>query len=266
MSDPTPRNPDHVQSLTRGLSVIRAFDGEHPVLSLSEVAERCGLTRAAARRFLLTLVDAGYVHQQGRAFSLRPRVLELGFAYLSGLDFLDVARPQLEALSRDLDESASISVLDGGENVYVARFSTRRIMSVSIAVGTRFPAYATSMGRVLLAALPDDELAQQLDDAETQPRTDRTLVDLAAVRAAIEDARRDGYVIVDQELEDGLRSVAVPVRDDTGAVVAAMNVATHAARTTLDELRTVTLPRLREAAEAVGRDLVQAHHGGPGRR
>lgn len=266
MSDPAPRNPDHVQSLTRGLSVIRAFDGEHPVLSLSEVAERCGLTRAAARRFLLTLVDAGYVHQQGRAFSLRPRILELGFSYLSGLDFLDVARPQLEALSHALDESASISVLDDREIVYVARFSNRRIMSVSIAVGTRFPAHATSMGRVLLAALPDDELDEQLAHAEAQPPSDRAPLDGPALRAAIEHARRDGYVIVDQELEHGLRSVAVPIRDDTGAVVAAMNVATHAARTTLDELRTVTLPRLREAAEAVGRDLVQAHHGGPIRR
>lgn len=256
MSDDRPRNPDHVQSLTRGLAVIRAFDGERGTLSLSEVAERCGLTRAAARRFLLTLVDAGYVHQEGRGFSLRARVLELGFAYLSGLDFVDVARPQLEALSHDLDESASISVLDDREIVYVARVPTRRIMSVTIAVGTRFPAHATSMGRVLLAALPDDELEEHLAQAETQRLTSRTLVDVRRLRAAIEDARRDGYVIVDQELEDGLRSVAVPIRDGSGAVVAAMNVATHAARTPLEQLRTTTLARLREAAEAVGRDLV----------
>jgi IclR family pca regulon transcriptional regulator len=256
-SDPPPRNGDHVQSLARGLAVIRAFDGEVEPLSLSDVARRCDLTRAAARRFLLTLVDLGYVRLDGRAFSLRPRVLELGFSYLSGLDFLEVARPHLEELSHDVHESASISVLDGREIVYVARVPTRRIMSVTIAVGTRFPAYATSMGRVLLAALPDPELEEQLAHAEPHALTDRTVTQTGALRESVLAARRDGHALVDQELEGGLRSVAVPVRDAAATTVAAMNVSTHAGRTTLGDLRERVLPRLHAAADAIGRDLAR---------
>lgn len=256
--DATPeRSTDHVQSLARGLAVIRAFDGESGPLSLSEVARRCDLTRAAARRFLITLSDLGYVRQSGRDFTLRPRVLELGFSYLSGLDVVDVARPHLEELSHDLHESASVSVLDGREIVYVARVPTRRIMSVSIAVGTRFPAYATSMGRVLLAALPDDELADQLAHAEAHALTARTATDVGALRELVLAARRDGHAIVDQELEEGLRSAAVPLRDATGATLAAMNVSTHAGRTSVDELVGRMVPRLQVAAEAIGRDLTR---------
>jgi IclR family pca regulon transcriptional regulator len=252
-----PRSPDHVQSLARGLAVIRAFDGESGPLSLSEVARRCDLTRAAARRFLITLADLGYVRQTGRDFTLRPRVLELGFSYLSGLDVVDVARPHLEELSHELDESASISVLDGREIVYVARVPTRRIMSVSIAVGTRFPAYATSMGRVLLAALPDDELDAQLAHAEAHPLTDRTATDAGELRRLVLAARRHGHAIVDQELEAGLRSAAVPLRDPSGSTVAAMNVSTHAGRTSVDDLVDRVVPRLRLAADAIGRDLAR---------
>src|SRR4051812_1726113 len=155
--------PDFVQSLERGLAVIRAFDADHPQLTLSEVARATDLTRAAARRFLLTLVELGYVSTDGKQFSLRPRVLELGYAYLSSQSLPEIAAPHLESLVSQVHESSSVSVLDGHEVVYVARVPTKRIMTVTIAVGTRFPAYATSMGRVLLAAKPDEALDAYLD-------------------------------------------------------------------------------------------------------
>ena len=177
-----PRNADHVQSLERGLSVIRAFDAEHRELGLSEVARATGLTRAAARRFLLTLVALGYMHFDGSRFSLRPRVLELGFAYLSSLSLPELAEPHMEALVAQINESSSISVLDDTDVVYVARVPTRRIMSITIAVGTRLPAFATSMGRVLLAALPDAELEERLARVDVRPLTPRTVKSHAALR------------------------------------------------------------------------------------
>src|SRR6201997_4996106 len=165
------RNSDFVQSLERGLAVIRAFDAEHRELALSDVARSTGLTRAAARRFLLTLVKLGYVNfSQGR-FSLRPRVLELGYAYLSSLSLPEVALPHMEALVTKVNESCSISVLDETDVVYVARVPTRRIMSITLAIGTRLPAFVTSMGRVLLAGLPDDELEERLQRIEVVPLT-----------------------------------------------------------------------------------------------
>ncbi|HEY0509964.1 MAG TPA: helix-turn-helix domain-containing protein, partial [Blastococcus sp.] len=179
------RDTNFVQSLDRGLAVIRAFDAQHPRLQLSEVARATGLTRAAARRFLLTLVQLGYVRVEGREFSLRPRVLELGYSYLSGLTLPQVAQPHLEALVGRVDESSSISVLDGDDVVYVARVHTKRIMTVMITVGTRFPAYATSMGRVLLANLPAPELAEYLARAELVPLTPRSVTDPAKLEAML---------------------------------------------------------------------------------
>ncbi|HEX2103710.1 MAG TPA: IclR family transcriptional regulator C-terminal domain-containing protein [Solirubrobacteraceae bacterium] len=238
-----------MQSLERGLAVIRAFDAEHRHLTLSEVARATGLTRAAARRFLLTLVELGYVHVDGGRFSLRPRVLELGFAYLSSLSLPEVAQPYMEELVATINESSSISVLDDTDIVYVARVPTRRIMSITLAVGTRLPAYATSMGRVLLAALPDAELEERLARIEIRPLTKRTVTDRDALRRVLEVVRRQGYAVVDQELEEGLRSGAVPIRDASGAVVAALNVSVHASRTSMQALRTEFLrPALRAAA------------------
>ncbi|WP_320669431.1 IclR family transcriptional regulator domain-containing protein [Patulibacter defluvii] len=261
--DPAPaRGPEFVQSLERGLAVIRAFDATSGPLSLSEVARRCGLPRAAARRFLLTLVELGYVAQEGRGFALRPRVLELGVAYLSGLSFVEVARPHLERLSADVDESASISVLDGDEVVYVARVPTRRIMSVTIAVGTRLPAWATSMGRVLLAALPEAELARRLAAPLPAAPTAAVPLDADAVAERIAGARADGFALVDEELERGLRSIAVPILDATGAAIAAINVSTPAARTTVAQLRERILPRLRRAADEIHADLRRIGPGG----
>ena len=181
VADKPAQSSDFVQSLERGLAVIRAFDAEHRELALSDVARSTGLTRAAARRFLLTLVKLGYVNfSQGR-FSLRPRVLELGYAYLSSLSLPEVALPHMEALVAEVNESCSISVLDDTDIVYVARVPTRRIMSITLAVGTRLPAFVTSMGRVLLAGLPDDELAERLERIEVVPLTAHTVTDKDAL-------------------------------------------------------------------------------------
>lgn len=263
MSDTPQRDRYHVQSLARGLAVIRAFDETRPELTLSEVARAVNLTRAAARRFLLTLMDLGYVRSNGRRFSLTPRVLELGHAYLSSLTLPELAQPHLEHLSAEVQESSSVSVLDDGWVVYVARVATSRIMSVAINVGTRFPAYATSMGRVLLAGLPPEELDTHLAAAELQPLTPHTLTDPEALRAEIARVRARGWVIVDQELEPGLRSIAVPLHDRHGRVMAAMNVSTHASRTTPEDMRRELLPPLQRTAEAVEADLAALGHDRP---
>ncbi|MFC7529868.1 IclR family transcriptional regulator C-terminal domain-containing protein [Actinoplanes sp. GCM10030250] len=250
-----PREPYYVQSLERGLAVIRAFDAQHRELTLSDVARACGLTRAAARRFLLTLTDLGYTRTDGRLFSLAPRVLELGYSYLSSLSLPEVAEPHLEHLVAQVRESSSMSVLDGDDIVYVARVPTSRIMRVAINVGTRFPAYATSMGRVLLAALPIDELEAYLTRAKLEPLTDRTLTSAAALRAELDRVRAQGYAIVDQELEEGLRALAAPIRDRNGRAAGAVNVSVHAARATVDDIRERLLPPLLAATAAIEADL-----------
>ncbi|GAB4583741.1 IclR family transcriptional regulator [Nocardia sp. IFM 10818] len=257
-ADDTARGAHYVQSLERGLAVIKAFGAHSPQLTLSDVARSTGLTRAAARRFLLTLADLGYVRTDGKRFSLTAKVLELGYSYLSSMTLPEVAQPHLEQLSAQVRESSSVSVLDGSDVVYVARVAASRIMTVSINIGTRFPAYATSMGHVLLAGLPAAELDDYLRETTLDRFTANTVTDPAALRAELENVRSQGYSIVDQELEEGLRSVAVPVRDATGAVAAAVNISTHATRRTLDDIHAELLPRLRTAAQAIERDLAAA--------
>jgi IclR family pca regulon transcriptional regulator len=252
---PSAREPHHVQSLERGLAVIRAFDAQHPELTLSEVARSCSLTRAAARRFLLTLVDLGYVRTDGKLFSLKPRVLELGYAYLSSLSLPDVAEPHLEALVAHVHESSSVSVLDGDDIVYVARVPTSRIMTVAINVGTRFPAYATSMGRVLLAGLPEPQLTAYLDRVRPERLTSRTITTAEALRAEIDRVRTQGYAIVDQELEQGLRAIAAPIHDRAGAVAGAVNISVQATRTSVDAMRRQFLPALLTATTRIDSDL-----------
>ncbi|MGH3243921.1 MAG: IclR family transcriptional regulator domain-containing protein [Spirillospora sp.] len=249
------RGPHFVQSLERGLNVIRAFDATTPRLTLSEVAHATGLTRAAARRFLLTLADLGYVRSDGRRFSLTPRVLRLGYAYLSSLSLPEVAEPHLEALVEMVHESSSVSVLEGDDIVYVARIPTSRIMTVAISVGTRFPAFATSMGRVLLADLPEPDLDERLVRAAKHPRTARTTTDPAALRREIDRARRQGWSLVDQELEDGLRSIAAPIRDASGRVVAAANISAASSRTPAARMRRELLPLLLDATAKIEADL-----------
>jgi IclR family transcriptional regulator, pca regulon regulatory protein len=253
--DTPARNSDFVQSLDRGLAVIRAFGPDRERLSLSEVARLTGLTRAATRRFLLTLVKLGYVRSDGREFSLRPRVLELGYAYLSGLAMPEIASPHLEELVARVRESSSISVLDGHQIVYVARVPTKRIMTVAISVGTRFPAYATSMGRVLLAGMSPEELDRYLAEADLGPITARTVTDPERLREIVGEVGRQGYAIVDQELEEGLRAIAAPISGSGGAVTAAINLSAHASRVSLSVMRAELLPALLETAARIEADL-----------
>ncbi len=258
----TDRNSDFVQSLERGLSVIRAFDAEHRELALSDVARATGLTRAAARRFLLTLVKLGYMNVTDGRFSLRPRVLELGYAYLSSVTLPEVAQPHMETLVEKVNESSSISVLDDTDIVYVVRVPTRRIMSITLSVGTRLPAFATSMGRVLLAGLPDRELDERLERIELRPLTARTVTDREALMNTLSQVRRQGYAVVDQELEEGLRSIAVPIRNPSGAVTAALNVSVHASRASVSVLQREFLPLARETALTIEHDLRSCAVGG----
>ncbi|MDQ0710069.1 IclR family pca regulon transcriptional regulator [Arthrobacter woluwensis] len=218
----------YVQSLARGLAVIRAFDANNPHMTLSEVAARTGLTRATARRFLHTLVELGYVRTDGKTFALTALVLQLGYSYLSALTLPQLAQPHLEELSVRLGESTSAAVLDGNDIFYVARVATRRIMTVGITVGTRFPAYATSMGRVLLAGLPNPELRAYLDAVTLEALTPRTVSTRQDLLAELEKVRDQGWCLLDQELELGLLSVAAPVRNAAGKTVAAVNVSLQA--------------------------------------
>jgi IclR family pca regulon transcriptional regulator len=258
-ASPTQKSSDFVQSLERGLAVIRAFDGEHRELTLTEVARITGLTRAAARRFLLTLVELQYMHVAGGRFSLRPRVLELGYAYLSSLTLPEVAQPHMEALVAKVNESSSISVLDDTDIVYLVRVPTRRIMSITLAVGTRLPAYATSMGRVLLAGLPEAERGERLARIELRRLTVRTVTSQEELAGILDTVRKQGYALVDQELEEGLRSVAVPIEAPAGTVSAALNVSVHASRASMATVRREFLPLALQTARAIEDDLGGVH-------
>ncbi|QVQ53564.1 helix-turn-helix domain-containing protein [Spiractinospora alimapuensis] len=256
-----PRGTHFVQSLERGLAVVRAFSADETSMTLSEVARKTGLTRAAARRFLLTLADLGYVRSDGRNFALTPRVLELGYAYLSSAGLPEVAQPHLERLVSEVRESSSVSVLDGDEVVYIARVPTSRIMAVSISVGTRFPAYATSMGRVLLAGKSAAQLDAYLERVTLQRLTAHTITTPGRLRAELDRVRSQGWAIVDQELEEGLRSVAAPIRDRDGTVVAAANVSAHANRTPVEDIRRDLLPPLLAMTARLEADLEIASRG-----
>jgi IclR family pca regulon transcriptional regulator len=244
-----------LQGLERGLAVIRAFSADTPSLTLSEVARDVGITPATARRILLTLENLGYVRSDGRRFALTPRVLALGWAYLSSLDLGDIAGPFMEELSAKTRESCSIATLDLPDIVYVARVPTSRIMTVALGVGARLPAYVTSMGRVLLAGLPADELDSYLARLVPEQLTDRTVTSADELREVISRAAADGYALVDQELELGLRSIAVPIMDARGRPVAALNVSAHASRSTRASLCNDVLTPLRECAEQIGTSL-----------
>jgi IclR family pca regulon transcriptional regulator len=253
-AEPEPDGSAYVQSLARGLAVIRAFGPDRPRMPLAEIARATGLSRATARRFLLTLETLGYVRGADGVFTLTPRVLELGFSYLSALSLPEVAQPHLEALSQTVGESTSASVLDGADIVYVARVPTRRIMSVGITIGTRFPAAVTSMGRVLLAALPDGERDALLAANPVPARTPRTRTDAGELRVELARVREQGWSLVDQELEDGIRSIAAPVTR-AARVVAAINISTTAGSGSLDEVRERLLEPLLTTARAISAEL-----------
>ncbi|MFD7458176.1 MULTISPECIES: IclR family transcriptional regulator domain-containing protein [unclassified Streptomyces] len=243
------------ESLARGLTVLTAFGEGRGALTLTAVAEATGLARATARRALITFEHLGYVVQDGRVFRLTPRVLALGFPPLSRTTLSRIAAPHLAALTERLHDSSSLAVLDGDDVRYTARAAARRIMTADITVGTRFPAYATSMGRVLLAGLPPAERAARLARTGLAPLTPHTVTDPGELAVLLHRVRQDGYALVDEELEVGLRSIAVPVHDRAGTVVAAVNVAMHASHRTPRECVAEVLPELRAEAARIEADL-----------
>ncbi|MEU3299600.1 IclR family transcriptional regulator C-terminal domain-containing protein [Streptomyces sp. NPDC006678] len=244
-----------VESLARGLTVVTAFGEGRAELPLTSVAEATGLARATARRALITLEHLGYVTSRERLFRLTPGVLSLGCPALSRTPLPDIAVPHMAELVGRVHDSASLAVLDGDDIRYTARVATERIMSVNITIGTRFPAYAASMGRVLLAGLPAEERENRIGRTELRPLTRRTVTDPVRLAALLEGVRDDGFALVDEELEEGLRSLAVPVRDHTGRTVAALNVAMHTTRRTPDECLAQLLPQLRATAAHIESDL-----------
>lgn len=252
---------DFVQSFARGLMVIRSFSAAASQQSLSDVASATGLSRAAARRFLHTLVDLGYAVNADGQFSLTPRVLELGTSYLSALELPSIAQPRLEHLSNQIRESCSLSVLDGTDIIYISRVAVRRIMTVNITIGTRFPAYATSMGRVLLAALDPPALAAHLAAVSPTAFTAHTLHSVPELTAEIDAVRTQGWALVDQELEPGLRSLAAPIVDAHRTPIAAINISTQSASHSVAELKRSFLPPLLETAEDISADLAAAAGG-----
>lgn len=243
-------DPNFMSSLARGLAVIRAFSQQRRELTIAQLSHRTDIPRAAVRRCLYTLAKLGYVGtEDGRTYALRPRILALGHAYLSSTPLATAVQPLLDQISDELHESSSMAVLEGDEILYIARSSTTtRLMSIDLGLGSRLPAYCTSMGRVLLAELPPDDLGHYLSRVKLTRLTNRTVSSVADLKRVLAEVRRDGYAIVDQELEIGLRSMAVPVRDASGRCVAAINVGTQSARVSVAEMQARFLMPLQAAA------------------
>jgi len=244
---------DFVRALAKGLAVIEAFDARSPSMTLSDVARKTALSRGTARRLLLTLVELGYVGFDGKLFSLRPRALNLGFAYLHSQNLWQLGQPYMVELVERVHESCSVAVLDGIDIVYVARVPTAaRIMSINLGIGTRLPAFATSMGRVLLADLPQDQVERLLEQASPLAKyTAKTVTEPPALLREIDAVRRQGWAMVDQELETGLRSIAAPILDGAGRSIAALNIGTHASRWPIQKLTQEVVPLLKQTAAAI---------------
>jgi IclR family pca regulon transcriptional regulator len=248
---------EFMTTLAKGLAVLGSFGELRPAMTLSEAAAAADLSRATARRVLLTLAELGYVSRSGRNFSLAPRILELGFAYLSTQSWLDRAEPLMKELSHALKESCSAAILQGSEIVYVARMpAPHRIMSTTIAVGTRLPAFHTSLGRIQLGFLPEREVVERIRRGTIVPHTPRAIVDPDALLARIKADHAQGYSIVDEELERGLRSLAVPIVTRGGENVGAINLSAHASRATRNDLRDRFLPKLDAVAQEISRSLI----------
>lgn len=249
------KDGDVMGGFAKGLAVIEAFDEDHEALSIADVSRLTGLDRATARRCLLTLLTGGYASSDGRLFSLTPRVLRLGYAYLTAAPLPRRLQPFLERLSESTQESCSAAIMDGTDIVYVARAAQKRVMSVALTIGSRLPAYCSSMGRVLLAAMAPEEARALLEAGERRAMTPKTLTGIDDLMAELERVRRNGYALVDQELELGLRSIAVPIQTAGGRVVAAMNIGAQAARASSVRLKADILPLLLEAQGQLKRVL-----------
>jgi IclR family pca regulon transcriptional regulator len=249
------RDPNFVLSLARGLKVIETFEGHKQGQSVADVAGETGLSRAAVRRLLMTLQALGYAESDGRVYSLKTRVLKLGFSYLSSASLPTLAQPILEQVTEQVHESSSLTVMDGDQIVYVARSTAKRVMSVGLSVGSRLPAYCTSMGRILLAAKPDPQLVNYLERVELKSMTAKTVIEKAKLADLIRKVRTDGFALVDEELELGLRSIAVAVKNRQNETVAAMNIGVHAVRITAKEMIDRLLPILLENARLLSQCL-----------
>ena len=251
LSNETDTSRDFVQSLARGLLVIRAFSAEHPSLTLADAARLTGLTRATVRRSLHTLQKLGYVITDGRQFELTPRVLDLGYAYLSSAQIGDIAQPFMEALSAQINESVSVAVLDEFDIVYVARMPTKRIMRIGLSLGSRLPALVTSMGRMIVADLPPAEQKAFVKAAPMPKMTNKTLTNKEDLQKALVKIHQQGWVLLDQELEDGVRSIAAPIHDKTGRTIAAINVGTQSGRVSMKQIVEEFLPLLVKTAAEI---------------
>jgi len=245
------KDKEFMLTLAKGLAVLGSFGRHRPTMTLAQAAQAVDLSRATARRVLHTLVELGYVEQTGRQFALSPRIMRLGFAYISSQSWVDRALPLMKTLSERFHESCSAAILEGAEIIYVARIPARRIISVTLAVGSRLPAFHSSMGRIQLGFLDDAEIWRRLKSVRFEPLTPATIIDLQALHEGILDDHRQGFSIVDEELERGLRSIAVPIVDRDGQCVGALNLSTHSTRTTRNALRETFLPELKSVAEQV---------------
>ncbi len=247
-------SPDFIEALARGLDVIRAFQPRQPVMSLAAVAAAAGLARPTARRILLTLEELGYVRAASGGFELTPRVLDLGMCYVLSRNLWEIARPHMEALVARTHESSSIAQLDGSDIVYVARVAVPKIIALAVTIGTRFPAVATSLGKVLLAGLPPGQVQRVLAEPSRSGITPRWQPDPAERDAVLREVRARGWSLTDEQLAPGIRSVAAPLRDGDGRVVAALNVTVHAAETPVGVLTGEYLPLLLQTASAISAD------------
>jgi IclR family pca regulon transcriptional regulator len=242
-------DPNFMTSLARGLIVIQAFTQQHPQMTISQLSVKTGLSRAAVRRCLYTLTKLGFAGaEDGQRYALRPRMLTLSHTYTTSSALSTAAQPILERMSASFRESFSVATLDGEDIVYIARTTVSRVMAVDLHIGSRLPAYCTSMGRVLLAYLPNEQLEQYLAKVDLVPHTTRTITTVDKLRLALRNVRRLGYALVDQELEVGLRSLAVPVYAPSGRVVATVNLSGNAPRMPVFEMQTQFLAPLRQAA------------------
>lgn len=246
------KKSDFIQSLEKGLKVLTVFDQDNREMTLTEVAKKIDLTRSNARRVLLTLQHLGYVKSEdAKLFSLTAKVLGLGYAYLSSLPFRELAEPYLQSLAKTVNESCSMSVLEGDDIVYIARVQTNRIMTISLGVGTRLPLYATSMGRVLLAGLTKEDMLSKVENISLEPLTSHTITDKAKFLERLQLVRDRGWAMADQELEIGVRSIACPVKDKFGKTIAALNISGHASRVSKDEMIEKFLPPLKSTVSQI---------------
>ncbi len=248
-------NPEFIEALARGLDVLRCFRPGRPTMTLTEVATATGLARPTARRILITLEQLGYVRAEESGFALTPRVLDLGMACVGAGDLWDLARPHLRRLVEETGESCSVARLDGSDIVYVARVAVPKLVTLAVTIGTRFPASATSLGKVLLAALPAAELDRTLSEPSRSGITPRWAPSRGELDAALREVRAEGWAITDEQLALGIRSVAAPIRDGDGQVVASVNINAHAAETSVDVLVDHHLPLLLRAAGAISADF-----------